>query len=100
MPPRRRATPDLPPPRATRLTVILRSLDHRVVDQTASRLTIHCERLGGLVEGPIPLPSRPSDVEGMRWHVRKLDLVDPAPTLLGSLRGFDLPNGVTIEMRA
>ncbi|MBM4418008.1 MAG: hypothetical protein FJ033_06820 [Chloroflexi bacterium] len=99
MPPRRHA-PDILPPRTTRLTVILRSLDHRVVDQTASRLTVHCERLGGVVEGPMPLPSRPSDVEGMRWHVRTLDLVDPAPALLGSLRGFDLPNGVRIEMRA
>ena len=81
-----------------RLRIFLRSLDHRVVDQAAIRLTEICERGGGRVEGPIPLPSTASAVEGMRSHVRRLDLVDPAPALLGQLQHVDLPHGVEIEM--
>jgi ribosomal protein S10 len=34
----------------------------------------------------------------MRTHVRKLDLVDPAPSLLAQLQHVDLPHGVEIEM--
>ena len=73
-------------------------MDHRVVDQAAVRLTDMAERTGGLVEGPIPLPSQASGVEGMRTHVRRIDLVDPKPSLLGALQHFDLPTGVEIEM--
>ena len=78
--------------------MFLRSLDHRVVDQAAARLTDVAERAGGRVEGPIPLPSQPSDVDGMRLHTRQLDLVDPAGPLLATLQHFDLPTGVEIEM--
>jgi small subunit ribosomal protein S10 len=73
-------------------------MDHRVVDQAAIRLTEICERAGGRVEGPIPLPSVPAAVEGMRTHLRQLDLVDPTPPLLGQLQHVDLPHGVEIEM--
>jgi len=73
-------------------------LDHRVVDQAAVRLTSTAERAGGTVEGPIPLPSQPSTVEGMRTHVRQIDLIDPDAKLLATLQNFDLPTGVEIEM--
>ena len=86
------------PAEPVRLQIYLRSLDHRVVDQAAIRLTEICERGGGRVEGPIPLPSATSSVEGMRTHVRKLALVDPAPPLLAQLQHVDLPHGVEIEM--
>lgn len=69
-----------------------------MVDQAAIRLTEIAERAGGTVEGPVPLPSRPAPVEGMRSHVRRLALVDPAPRLLAQLQHLDLPNGVEIEM--
>ena len=92
--PSRPAVPAAP----VRLQIYLRSLDHRVVDQAAIRLTEICERGGGRVEGPIPLPSAPSSVEGMRTHARRLDLVDPAPPLLAQLQHVDLPHGVEIEM--
>src|SRR5437773_2051057 len=81
-----------------RIKVFLRSLDHRVVDQAAVRLTDMAERSGGRVEGPVPLPSQPSDVEGMRVHLRQIDLVDPSAPLLATLQHFDLPTGVEIEM--
>lgn len=95
--PTRRAAP-APARPPVRLRVFLRSLDHRVVDQAAIRLTEIAERAGGRVEGPVPLPSGPAAVEGLRTHVRQLDLVDPAPALLAQLQHFDLPHGVEIEM--
>lgn len=81
-----------------RIKVFLRSLDHRVVDQAAVRLAEVAELGGGRVEGPIPLPSQPSDVEGMRIHTRQIDIVDPSGPLLATLQHFDLPTGVEIEM--
>ena len=95
--PRTTGTPLLPSG-PIRIRVYLRSLDHRVVDQAAIRLTDTAERAGGRVEGPIPLPSQPSDVEVMRTHVREIALVDPDAKLLGTLQNFDLPTGVQIEM--
>lgn len=95
----RRKRPAQPLPTGpTRIQVFLRSLDHRVVDQAAVRLTSTAERAGGRVEGPIPLPSQPSTVEGMRTHVRQIDLIDPDPKLLATLQNFDLPTGVEIDM--
>ena len=95
--PSRGSRPELPS-EPVRLQIYLRSLDHRVVDQAAIRLTEICERGGGRVEGPIPLPSGPASVEGLRTHVRQLDLVGPTPLLLGQLQHVDLPHGVEIEM--
>lgn len=71
-----------------------------MVDQAAVRLTEVAERGHGTVEGPIPLPSQPAPIEGLRTHVRRLDLVDPPAALLASLQNFDLPTGVEIEMAA
>jgi ribosomal protein S10 len=76
----------------------LRSVDHRVVDQAAVRLTEVAERGKARVDGPIPLPSLPAPIEGLRTHVRRLDLVDAPAELLASLQNFDLPTGVEIEM--
>jgi small subunit ribosomal protein S10 len=81
-----------------RIQVYLRSVDHRVVDQAAVRLTEVAERGRATVEGPIPLPSTPAGVEGLRTHVRRLDLIDAPPELLASLTNFDLPSGVEIEL--
>ena len=96
----RRAAPSKPePPRGpSRFQVFLRSLDHRVVDQAAQRLTQTIERAGGHVEGPIPLPSAPAPIAGLRPHTRSLEVVDPRPELLALLRRFDLPTGVEIEL--
>ena len=69
-----------------------------MVDQAAVRLTDTAERAGGRVEGPIPLPSQSSDVEGMRTHLREVALIDADPKLLATLQNFDLPTGVEIEM--
>ena len=69
-----------------------------MVDQAAIRLTEIAEHGGGRVEGPVPLPSRPGTIEGMRTHVRRLALVNPSPRLLAQLQHLDLPTGVEIEM--
>ena len=76
----------------------MRSLDHRVVDQAAIRLTETAERTGATIEGPIPLPSLPAPVDGMRTHIRQIDLVNPTPEIVATLRHVDLPTGVEIEM--
>ena len=82
----------------SRIRIFLRSLDHRVVDQAATRFTETAERSGATVEGPIPLPSVPAPVDGMRTHVRQIDLVNPTPEIVATLQHVDLPSGVEIEM--
>jgi ribosomal protein S10 len=62
------------------------------------RLAEVAERGHAAVEGPIPLPSQPAAVDGLRTHVRRLDLLDAPPELLASLANFDLPSGVEIEL--
>ena len=100
MTPRRRASTGsiqkIRPP--SRIRIFLRSLDHRVVDQAAIRLTETAERTGATIEGPIPLPSVPAPVDGMRTHVRQIDLVNPTPEIVATLAHVDLPSGVEIEM--
>jgi small subunit ribosomal protein S10 len=97
--PRRRArSAPVLPPRQQRLRVFLRSVDHRVVDQAAVRLLEICERAGGVVDGPTPLPAIPATDSALRIHIRQIDLVNPSASLVARLAHFDLPNGVEIEM--
>lgn len=97
-----------------RLRVKLKSYDHRVVDEAASKIIDTALATGAKIVGPIPLPTKRSmmaikespftDKDAQEHyevlvHKRLIDIIDPSPRTVDSLGNMDLPAGVSIEIK-
>ena len=97
-----------------KVRIRLKAYDHRVLDQAASKIVDTIKRTGGVVSGPVPLPT---DVEKftilravhkykdsreqfeMRTHKRLIDVTDPSKETVEALTHLDLPSGVDIDIK-
>ena len=97
-----------------KVRIRLKAYDHRVLDQAASKIVDTVKRTGGVVSGPVPLPT---DVEKftilravhkykdsreqfeMRTHKRLIDITDPSKETVDALTHLDLPGGVDIQIK-
>ena len=97
-----------------RVRIRLKAYDHRVLDGAASKIVDTVKRTGGVVSGPVPLPT---EVEKftvlravhkykdsreqfeMRTHKRLIDITDPSKETVEALTHLDLPGGVDIEIK-
>ncbi|MBI5399806.1 30S ribosomal protein S10 [Candidatus Saganbacteria bacterium] len=97
-----------------RIRIRLKSYDHRVIDQSASKIVDTAKRAGADVSGPVPLPTdkqiycvlRSPHVDKksrehfeIRTHKRMIDIIDPPPQTVDALMQLDLPSGVDIEIK-
>ncbi len=97
-----------------RLRVKLKSYDHRVIDEAASKIIDTALATGAKIVGPIPLPTKRSmmaikespftDKDAQEHyeilvHKRLIDIIDPSPRTVDSLGNLDLPAGVSIEIK-
>jgi small subunit ribosomal protein S10 len=93
----------------------IRAYNHRILDNSAEKITETAKRTGARVSGPIPLPTRIRrwcvirgphiDKESMehfelRTHNRLIDIVEPNNKTIDALMRLDLPSGVDIEIKA
>ena len=97
-----------------KVRIRLKAYDHRVLDQAASKIVDTVKRTGGVVSGPVPLPT---DIEKitilravhkykdsreqfeMRTHKRLIDIDRPSKETVDALSHLDLPSGVDIEIK-
>ena len=97
-----------------KVRIRLKAYDHRVLDSAASKIVETVKRTGGVVSGPVPLPT---DVEKftvlravhkykdsreqfeMRTHKRLIDIADPSKETIDALTHLDLPGGVDIDIK-
>jgi len=92
----------------------IRAYDHRILDQSAIKISETCKRTGARISGPIPLPTRIRkfcvirgphiDKESMehfelRVHNRLLDIHDLTNRTIEALERLDLPSGVDIQIK-
>jgi small subunit ribosomal protein S10 len=97
-----------------RLRVKLKSFDHRVLDEAATKILDTALSTGAKVVGPVPLPTdrkiitvtssphvdkNARDHFEMLVHKRLVDIVDPTPKTVESLSNLELPAGVDIEVK-
>lgn len=97
-----------------KIRIKLKSYDHRVLDQSASKIVDTARRAGALVSGPVPLPTRKEvfcvlrsphvDKKSrehfeIRTHKRLIDILEPPPQTVDALMQLDLPAGVDIEIK-
>ncbi len=93
--------------------VKLKSYDHRILDNAATKIVETVKRVGGQVSGPVPLPT---DIEKItilravhkykdsreqfesRTHKRLIDIKNPSKETMDALQRLDLPSGVEIKI--
>lgn len=93
----------------------IRAYDHRILDQSAVKISETCKRTGARISGPIPLPTKIRrfcvirgphiDKESMehfelRTHNRLIDILEPTNKTIDALMRLDLPSGVDIEIKS
>lgn len=97
-----------------KVRIRLKAYDHKILDQAASKIVETVKRTGGVVSGPVPLPT---DIEKftvlravhkykdsreqfeMRTHKRLIDITDPSKETVDALSHLDLPSGVDIDIK-
>ena len=97
-----------------KVRIRLKAYDHRSLDQAAARIIETVKRTGGIVSGPVPLPTEIDKITvlsavhkykdareqfEMRTHKRLIDIKDPSKETIDALSHLDLPSGVEIEIK-
>lgn len=97
-----------------RIRIKLKSYDHRVIDEAATKILDTAMASGAKIVGPIPLPTKRTllpvkaspftDKDAQEHfevlvHKRLIDIIDPSPRAIDSLSNLDLPAGISIEVK-
>ena len=97
-----------------KIRIRLKSFDHRSIDQAAAKIVETVKRTGGVVSGPVPLPTEIEKITilravhkykdsreqfEIRTHKRILDITNPNSESVDALRKLDLPSGVAISIK-
>ena len=97
-----------------KVRIRLKAYDHRSVDTAAAKIVETVKRTGGVVSGPVPLPTEIEKITVLRavhkykdareqfeirTHKRLIDIDNPSKETVDALAHLDLPSGVDIEIR-
>ena len=97
-----------------KVRINLKAYDHRILDRAAGKIIETVKRTGGIVSGPVPLPTEIEKVTVLkavhkykdsreqfesRTHKRLIDIKDPSKETIDALTHLDLPSGVGIEIK-
>lgn len=97
-----------------RIRIRLKAFDSRIIDKSAKQIIETLEKLDVKVIGPVPLPTEiwketvnrspfvhkdSREQFEMRTHKRLIEIPNPTPKIIDSLRNLSLPAGVDIEIK-
>ncbi|MBM3464436.1 MAG: 30S ribosomal protein S10 [Armatimonadetes bacterium] len=98
-----------------RMRIRLKAYDHRILDESAEKISDIARKTGANISGPVPLPTeknvwcvlRSPHVDKksrehfeIRTHKRLIDIYfDPTQKTIESLMNMSLPAGVDIEIK-
>ena len=97
-----------------KIRIRLKSFEHRNVDQAAAKIVETVKRTGGVVSGPIPLPTEIEKITILRavhkykdsreqfeqrTHKRLIDVIAPTPKTMDALSKLDMPAGVYVNIK-
>lgn len=98
----------------TKVRINLKAYDHRLLDIAAGKIVETVKRTGGIVSGPVPLPTEVQKYTvlravhkykdareqfEMRTHKRLIDIKDPSKETIDALTHLDLPSGIDISIK-
>lgn len=90
-----------------RISIRLKSFDHKMIEGAARRITEAAQRTGSDVAGPVTLPADVSKHTGkdsreqfqIRTYKRLINVLGPTPKTIDALTRLNLPVGVDIEIK-
>ena len=97
-----------------KVRIRLKSFDHRTVDQAAAKIVETVKRTGGVVSGPVPLPTEIEKITILRavhkykdsreqfeqrTHKRLIDIIAPTQKTVDALSRLEMPAGVYIDIK-
>ena len=97
----------------TKVRIKLKSFEHKSLDAACAKIVETVKRTGGVVSGPIPLPTEVEKITILRavhkykdsreqferrTHKRLIDIVEPSKETIEALAHLDIPSGVDIKI--
>lgn len=97
-----------------KVRINLKAYDHRALDLACSKIIDTVKRTGGVVSGPVPLPTEVEKITVLRavhkykdsreqfesrTHKRLIDIKEPSKETIEALTHLDLPSGVNIDIK-
>ena len=98
----------------SKIRIRLKAFDHKVLDQSASKIVETAKKTGATVSGPVPLPTEKAVYTVLRSpHVNKdsreqfetrthkllIDITEHTNKTVEAFMRLDLPSGVEIEIK-
>ena len=98
----------------SKIRIRLKAFDHKVLDQSASKIVETAKKTGATVSGPVPLPTEKAVYTVLssthvnkdsreqfetRTHKRLIDITEHTNKTVEALMRLDLPSGVEIEIK-
>ena len=96
------------------IRIKLKAYDHRILDNAATKIVETIKRSGGVVSGPVPLPTEIEKFTILRavhkykdsreqfekrTHKRLIDINNPSKETMDALKHLDIPSGVDIQIK-
>lgn len=97
-----------------KIRVRLKAFEHRIIDEAAAKIVETVKRTGGIVSGPVPLPTEIEKITVLRavhkykdsreqfeirTHKRLIDIDNPSKETIDALTHLDLPSGVECKIK-
>jgi small subunit ribosomal protein S10 len=97
-----------------KIRIRLRAYDHKMLDDSLTKIIDTAKRTGAHISGPVLLPTeikkytvlrsphadkKSRDQFEMRIHKRLVDIYEPTPKTVEELMKLDLPAGVDVEIK-
>ena len=98
---------------SAKVRIKLKAYEHRTLDKAAAKIVETVKRTGGVVSGPVPLPTEVQKYTILRavhkykdsreqfekrTHKRLIDIIDPTKETIEALTRLDIPSGVDIRI--
>ena len=97
-----------------KIRIRIKAYDHRVLDNAAKKIVETVKRTGGVVSGPVPLPTEVEKITILRavhkykdsreqfekrTHKRLIDITNPSKETIDALTHLEIPSGVDIQIK-
>ena len=97
-----------------KIRIRIKAYDHRILDNAAKKIVETVKRTGGVVSGPVPLPTEVEKITILRavhkykdsreqferrTHKRLIDITNPSKETIDALTHLEIPSGVDIQIK-
>ena len=98
----------------TKIRIKLKAFEHKSLDNACAKIVETVKRTGGIVSGPIPLPTEVEKITILRavhkykdsreqfekrTHKRLIDITNPSKETIEALTHLEIPSGVDIQIK-